>query len=389
MKAILVGKFPLLSESFIVNFAKGYKDYNEDFKIISIHKSDYDGKLDHRVKSFEDDHVCLNVPINKFKRYFLALFILMNPIILFKMILLLKHGKISYGLNHLFLYKHLRRNRYDLIHSFTLQRGYYSAVAKYLGINITAVTSCFGADVLACENDNAFKFIRNYTDHLSAISKWTKKKVELNDIKIDSVIPMPVDVSLFPANDCAYKENILTVGRFSEEKGHKFAIELIRELKERGYNFKLKIIGSGKLREKYIQQIKKLKLEKDVKILSGITMKQLSKLYSSSLAYIHTAIEIPGFKGIEGQGLVIQESQASMTPVICFDTGGSRESYIPGYTGFLVPQRDIKAMADKIIRLSDEKELRREIGYRGRLFVISEFSTQEIYSKWSDIYGGI
>lgn len=63
--------------------------------------------------------------------------------------------------------------------------------------------------------------------------------------------------------------------------------------------------------------------------------------------------------------LVNLEAAALGKPVVCFDSGGGSPEFVGEDAGFVVPYLDINAMADKLILLARNKELREELGMRG------------------------
>ena len=58
----------------------------------------------------------------------------------------------------------------------------------------------------------------------------------------------------------------------------------------------------------------------------------------------------------EGQGLVLQEAQATGLPVIATDHNGFGESIMPGLSGFLVPERDVEGLAYRLRYLLEHPE---------------------------------
>jgi len=72
-------------------------------------------------------------------------------------------------------------------------------------------------------------------------------------------------------------------------------------------------------------------------------------------------------------GLVGLENALFETPIVCFDRGGQPE-FVGNDSGFVVPYLNLDAMAQKIIELIENKELRQNLGRNGRTKVLRKFS---------------
>ena len=89
-----------------------------------------------------------------------------------------------------------------------------------------------------------------------------------------------------------------------------------------------------------------------------------------------------------GEGLpgVLRESLAMEVPVVATDVGGSREVVADGETGFLVPPRDPKALAQAILRLLRDPKLRTTMGRNGRKRVEERFSVEAMVTRTEALY---
>jgi glycosyltransferase involved in cell wall biosynthesis len=77
-------------------------------------------------------------------------------------------------------------------------------------------------------------------------------------------------------------------------------------------------------------------------------------------------------------GRVSVEAQAAGVPVVCSTAGGLPETLLSGVTGFLVPPADSVALADAVLRLVRDRDLRREMGNAGASWVKSRFGLDTI-----------
>ena len=79
---------------------------------------------------------------------------------------------------------------------------------------------------------------------------------------------------------------------------------------------------------------------------------------------------------IETFPLSFLEAQACETPVVGMDTGGVRETFVDGLSGFVIPQGDLDDMVSVIARLLKDKDRRTEMGRAGRRFVEDQLSSE-------------
>src|SRR5258708_38945182 len=82
------------------------------------------------------------------------------------------------------------------------------------------------------------------------------------------------------------------------------------------------------------------------------------------------------------------EAMAMGKPVVATNVGGVPELVEEGQTGFLVPPRDPKAIADRVLYLCRESARRLHMGQAARLRVESNFTVQEVAARLEDIYVG-
>jgi len=59
---------------------------------------------------------------------------------------------------------------------------------------------------------------------------------------------------------------------------------------------------------------------------------------------------------------------------------------LDGQTGFLIPPRDLAALAERIARLADDPSLRRRLGSKGRDFVRERFPVQRMVDDLHALY---
>lgn len=91
----------------------------------------------------------------------------------------------------------------------------------------------------------------------------------------------------------------------------------------------------------------------------------------------------------ESYGRVNVEAMACAKPIVSTNRGGPAETVVHGETGFLVPPRDAAALAEAVIRLLRDPDLRQRMGAAGRARVLAHFSVEamarpylRLFAEW-------
>ncbi|MEM7454497.1 MAG: glycosyltransferase family 4 protein, partial [Planctomycetota bacterium] len=88
----------------------------------------------------------------------------------------------------------------------------------------------------------------------------------------------------------------------------------------------------------------------------------------------------------EGLGVGSIEAYNYQKPVIASAVGGIPDTVLHGETGFLVPQKDVNALAGAICDLLAEPEKGRQFGKAGYQFALRTFSWDRIIKKMEVYY---
>jgi len=101
-----------------------------------------------------------------------------------------------------------------------------------------------------------------------------------------------------------------------------------------------------------------------------------------------SVVVLPSYHG-EGLPRALLEAAAAARPIITTDTEGCREIGRNGVNGLLVPVRDAAALAEAILRLLNDPELRARMGREGRRIVEQEFSLEIVIRRTLALYDRI
>jgi glycosyltransferase involved in cell wall biosynthesis len=88
----------------------------------------------------------------------------------------------------------------------------------------------------------------------------------------------------------------------------------------------------------------------------------------------------------EGFSNALIEAMGASLPCVATKVGGNAEALTDNVNGFLVESEDVASMADRLVRLLRETELRRRMSQAARRTVESRFSVSAMISRLTDIY---
>lgn len=144
---------------------------------------------------------------------------------------------------------------------------------------------------------------------------------------------------------------IVFLGRLRRYKGAQHAIRALPRVLARVPEAKLLIAGDGPYRSELEALARALGVSERVTFLGAVS--QRDKVAALNQAQVAVA---PSPK--EGWGLTVIEANACGTPVVASRSPGLIESVRDGETGILVPHGDEAALADGLIRLLTDRDLR-------------------------------
>lgn len=98
-----------------------------------------------------------------------------------------------------------------------------------------------------------------------------------------------------------------------------------------------------------------------------------------ALAQADVVLNLSNFQ--ESFGRTVLEAMAAARPVVCYAWGALPELVVDGETGYLVPFRDVAAVAERILRLAGDADLRQEMGQAGRKKAVDRYSPEVMASS--------
>ena len=145
-------------------------------------------------------------------------------------------------------------------------------------------------------------------------------------------------------------------------------------------NINLALAGHGQSETKIRELSKKLGLENNVKFLGTLNHNDLADLYRAVDAFVIASTS-------EVQSMTVIQSMACGLPVIAVDYGSLSELVRDG-NGLSFKTGDEKDLADKIIKLLSDQELKERIRQRGMDFSV-KFYSSNIAKDWEKLYSEV
>jgi len=193
-------------------------------------------------------------------------------------------------------------------------------------------------------------------------------------------IPNPVrTLKLSPKYDNSNKSKIiLSVGRFSSEKGFDLIIPIASKFLKNKENWKFRLIGDGPLREDLIIKIKNNNLENKVEI-EGFK-RSIEEDYANAAILLMTSFQ-------ECFPLVLLEAMSMGVPCVSFNCPTGPKFIIEdGLDGFLVEPLDIDSVVERLELLAENEELRCKMGNIAAANIKKKFNPEKIYPLWLDLF---
>lgn len=177
-------------------------------------------------------------------------------------------------------------------------------------------------------------------------------------------------------------KRVIAVGRLDYQKGFDRLIQAWKLVQHTGRfsDWKLDIFGQGEWREMLQQMIDKQGLQNTVKI-NPPTNAILNE-------YVHSSLLVMS-SNYEGFGVVLVEAMSCGVPVISFDCKcGPKDIIQPGINGLLVPNGDIQALADAMMKVMEDEAYRKMLSLNARK-VVDTYSEQAVMAQWIRLFTSI
>jgi glycosyltransferase involved in cell wall biosynthesis len=295
------------------------------------------------------------------------------------------------------LYKVLKSEKFDIVHSHTAKAGFITAVsAKMAGVPLVCHTyhglpffegqatraywTYWFLEKVACKFRD-YIFTQNTRDLPSCVKlKGDRSKVlfEGNGVDIELVRQcaqeqLPQALKDFPNKGV----KLVLLNRLEPVKRVADFLTVVDKLRRKGVEVSCVVAGFGVLEKQLREQLSKMRLD-DCANMVGFSSHPYGLIAASDIVVLCSEKE--------GIPRSIMEAMALEKPVVATDVLGTEELVTDGETGLLVPVGDTDKMAEKIKLFADDAGLRAKMGAAGLNKVKEHFNDKIVTNVLHTFY---
>jgi colanic acid/amylovoran biosynthesis glycosyltransferase len=404
--AFVVGAFPALSETFILDQVTGLMDRGCEVDIYAevpekeekLHPDAVSYKvLDRTFFAFRD------MPRNLFVRALKGGFAMITTIPrttgrLLRTLNVFRYGKDAVKLRWFYRVLSIDSQKsYDIVHCHFGPKGLIALELQALGLlKGPLVVSFHGYDLsnwlLQFGNDCYDDLFREGALFLPISNFWRNKLIDLGcppeKIRVQR---MGIDCNAFAYSPRRYEEGedvrLISICRLTEKKGIEYAIAAVMEA-SKTCRLSYTIVGDGPLRPELEQQIREVGASNIIRIVGWKLRSEVIEMLGEAHALLAPSV-VAADGDMEGIPVTIMEAMARGLPVVSTYHSGIPELVIDHENGYLAPERDAGKLASCLRELVGHPERWEEMGVRGREHVERHFNVSHLNGDLAGIYRGV
>lgn len=205
---------------------------------------------------------------------------------------------------------------------------------------------------------SAEKSIKKTYENIVAVSEATKGDL-INQLGVEEsrikVLYNGVDHALYRPGLKFEEPTILWIGRMKKYKNLDHIVRAFKIVKASVGNARLILAGNGEEQGRIRLLAAQEKLDSRIVFAGSVSADSKVRLLQGAWTIIYAS-------EVEGWGIGIIEAAACGTPAVAYDAGALREAIIDGTTGYLTKYGAVDELAEKLIELLTNENLRRKLG---------------------------
>jgi glycosyltransferase involved in cell wall biosynthesis len=150
------------------------------------------------------------------------------------------------------------------------------------------------------------------------------------------------------------KKTIIFVGTLRPVKGVKYLIKAMRIIHKKLPDTNLLIVGDGPDRDKLETLVQELNLQNCIHFAGKVPNEKIPEYMTQADLFVLPSLS-------ESFGIVNIEAMASGLPIVTTNVGGLPEIVINGENGFVVEPKNPEAIAEKVILILNDENLKKKI----------------------------
>ena len=294
------------------------------------------------------------------------------------------------------LYHFLRKQRFEIVESFTHHANLLVLPPAWLAgipVRVASHHGMFASLPQWLNRLHAWVITSSITLCMVAVSEQVCSSAAWEEnIRADKIIvihngtrPLPCQ-PFDPARRAALSAElglkpgghlICSVGRLTEQKGHRFLLEAIPRVIREYPEITFAIAGGGPLLSELQEQARALNIADNVLILGDRS--DIAELLSLAELFVLPSLS-------EALPIALLEAMGAGVPAIASQVGGVTEIIVHNQTGLLVPPADSEAISQAILRLLAEPEFRVNLSAQGKALVEKEFNQDQMCTRYRNLF---
>jgi phosphatidyl-myo-inositol dimannoside synthase len=178
---------------------------------------------------------------------------------------------------------------------------------------------------------------------------------------------------------------IVCVSRLVRRKGQDTLIEALPLVRRSVPDAALLLVGKGSYHDDLLRLAADRGVAEHVVLTGGVPYEQLPAHYAAGDVFAMPCRTRRAGMDVEGLGIVYLEASALGLPVVAGDSGGAPDAVLEGETGYVVDGRNPAAVADRLVTLLQDAELRKELGEHGRAWVQRDWRWDVIAGRLTEM----
>lgn len=300
----------------------------------------------------------------------------------FKVMLILKEGMKSkkiLKLKHDLMVEEIKNLDCDFVISTRIE--YAEMLSEYAPEGIITMTQEHLHDDSEKYVARLKNAIRNL-DYLVALGPGSRENYEkwFSDNKKTKIVEIPNILEKNSDNISTLSgHTLVSTGRMHPVKGFDDLLKVVKKVSEKIPDVKLNLVGGGEEYDTLKEQAKEMKIDDIVNMPGMVSGEEVNEYMIKSDIYVMTS-------HTECFPMVLLEASACGLPLVAFDVPvGPKALIMEGYNGYLIKDRNIDEMADKIISLFENQEKMKELG-RNAKENVNQYLPDNVMKKWYDIF---